>query len=249
MDYQRSMAESYDTLYGALRDPSGDREFYRTLAKSSGGPVLEIGCGTGRVLLPIARDGIAITGVDPSEEMLTVLRSKSPPQGVSLVRATAQTLSLPERDYKLCFFAFRAFQHLETVEDQLRALSNIRDHLAPGGLLALDVFEPSLARMAIEEEPESADGDPFEIAGRPGIRRLSIRRDRATQTMQITFRYLWADTGEEFGVEPIRLRWFYRYELEHLLVRAGFSPEAWYSDYRGRPYDGKGEIIVVARRT
>src|SRR5689334_285697 len=148
MDYERLMADTYDAQYAILRDPSGDMAFYSGLAVQTGGPVLELGCGTGRVLLPIARSGIACTGVDPSEQMLRVLRGKQPPENLTLVQGSMQSFDLPERRFALAYIAFRAFQHLLTTEDQLEALARIREHLRPGGLLALDLFEPDLARMA-----------------------------------------------------------------------------------------------------
>lgn len=247
MDYEQLMAETYDAQYAVLRDPSGDAAFYAGLAEETGGPVLELGCGTGRVLLPIARRGLRCTGVDPSPQMLRVFRSKELPPTLRLVQQPMQELSLPERDFRLAFVAFRAFQHLLTVEDQLEALRRVRDHLAPGGLLALDVFEPNLARLAAVEEPESPQA-PFRHAGRTVQRLVRIRRDHATQVTSVWFRYVDVDTGEELGTEPVSMRWVYRYELEHLLVRSGFEPIRWSSGYDGRPYLASGDIVVVARR-
>src|SRR5262245_5340759 len=106
MDYERLMADTYDAQYAILRDPSGDVAFYSGLATQTGGPVLELGCGTGRVLLPIARTGIACTGVDPSEQMLRVLREKRPPDNVTLVQGSMQTLDLRKRGFALAFLAF-----------------------------------------------------------------------------------------------------------------------------------------------
>jgi ubiquinone/menaquinone biosynthesis C-methylase UbiE len=96
--------------------------FHRELAREAGGPVLELGCGTGRVLLPIARDGIACTGLDSSEAMLEEFRRKSPPENLRLVRAPMQGFDLAEERLRLIFSAFRSFQHLLTVEDQLACL-------------------------------------------------------------------------------------------------------------------------------
>lgn len=247
MDYERLMADTYDAQYAVIRDPSGDAAFYAGLAAQSGGPVLELGCGTGRVLLPIARTGLACVGVDPSAQMLRVLRAKQPPANLTLVQATMQTLDLPERGFALAYMAFRAFQHLLTVDDQLEALTRIREHLRPDGLLALDVFEPILARLAIREEPEQVQ-PAFEHEGRMVQRRVNIRRDHVQQINDVVFRYVEVESGRELGVEPITMRWIYRYELEHLLVRAGFEPLRWSSGYDGGPYVASGDIVVVARR-
>src|SRR5687768_16478288 len=115
MDYERLMADTYDAQYAVLRDSSGDASHYAALAAETGGPVLELGCGTGRVLLPIARAGVRCTGVDPSAQMLRVLQAKEPPWNLDIVQGTMQTFDLARRDYALAYSAFRAFQHLLTV--------------------------------------------------------------------------------------------------------------------------------------
>ncbi len=245
--YHRMLAASYDALYAKLRDPAGDREFYAGLAREHGGPALEIGCGTGRVLLPIARAGLPCTGLDPSRDMLDALRDKNPPANLELVEGEVQRMSLERRDYALAYAAFRVFQHLLDVDSQLAALSRIRDHLRPNGVFAFDVFEPDLARMAVDE-PDTREDETVRVGARMVRRSFAVRREQSTQRMEITLRYLDADTDEELGRERIKLRWCYRYELEHLLHRAGFEPLRWLSGFDGRPYDGSGEIIVVARR-
>jgi ubiquinone/menaquinone biosynthesis C-methylase UbiE len=247
MDYERLMADTYDAQYALIRDPCGDVAFYAGLAAQTGGPVLELGCGTGRVLLPIARTGIACTGVEPSAEMLRVLRSKQPPDNLTLVQGSMQTLDLPERGFALAYMAFRAFQHLLTIEDQLEALTRIRDHLKPDGLLALDVFEPNLAQIAVAEALDRSQ-PPFEHEGRMVRRVVEIRRDHVRQVIDVLFRYVEVEGERELGAERLPIRWVYRYELEHLLVRTGFEPLRWSSGYDGGPYVARGEIVVVARR-
>jgi SAM-dependent methyltransferase len=247
MDYERLMADTYDAQYAIIRDPSGDAAFYAGLAAQTGGPVLELGCGTGRVLLPIAHTGLACTGVDPSSEMLRVLQAKQPPSNLRLVQGSMQTLDLPERGFGLIYMAFRAFQHLLSVADQLEALSRIREHLRPDGLLAFDLFEPDLATTAVAEQTLGPQ-PPFEHEGRMVERRATVRRDHARQIIDVLFRYVEVDGERELGTEQITIRWSYRYELEHLLVRAGFEPLRWSSGYDGRPYAARGDIVVVARR-
>src|ERR1700693_830157 len=99
-----------DRAFDLFRSPSGDVAFYGNLARESGGPVLELGCGTGRVLLPIARDGIACTGLDSSEAMLEELRRKNPPDNLRLVAGRMQSFDLGTDRFALTFSAFRGFQ-------------------------------------------------------------------------------------------------------------------------------------------
>jgi SAM-dependent methyltransferase len=243
-----SIAKNYDAEYAVIRDPSGDRAFYAALARASGGPVLELGCGTGRVLLPIAEVGIPSVGLDLSANMLDVLRGKKPPANLELVRASMTDFDLGAGRFKLIFAAFRAFQHLCTVEEQLAALACIRRHLAPGATLAFDVFAPDLARTAIEDEPEAEDLRAPD--GDEEIRRfVKVRRDLATQVMTIGMRHeRWrAGAKLEEGASELRLRWFHRYELEHLLARAGLAIEALYGGFDRGPYTAKREMIVIAR--
>jgi SAM-dependent methyltransferase len=247
-DYDPSIAKNYDAEYAVIRDPSGDRAFYAGLARASGGPVLELGCGTGRVLLPIAEEGIPCVGLDLSANMLDVLRGKNPPPNLELAQASMTDFDLGRERFKLIFAAFRAFQHLRTVDEQLAALACIRRHLAPGGTFAFDVFAPDLARTAIEDEPEAEDVRAPDCDEE--IRRfVKVRRDLATQVMIIGMRHeRWrggAKVGE--GASEIRLRWFFRYELEHLLARAGFTIEALHGGFNREPYNARREMIVVAR--
>lgn len=245
--YEQLIAETYDAQYAGLRDPSGDRAFYAGLAEQTGGPVLELGCGTGRVLFPIAAAGHTCVGVDPSSAMLAVFAARGIPPTCTLVESTAQALDLERRDFGLATLPFRGFMHLETVHQQLQTLRRIHAHLRPGGLLALDVFDPDLARMATESEV--GEQPPFAWRDRSVIRAYSVVRDHSEQVQTVRFDYRDADSSEELGSETLLMRWVYRFELEHLLVRMGFEPLHWYGGFQGQPYDGEsGEIIVVARR-
>src|SRR5262245_58236780 len=132
-EYGSVTAKYYDKTYEALRGASGDAEFYRALARECGGPVLELGCGTGRILGPIAHDGIACTGLDASAGMLAAFRRSDPPANVRLVQGRMQHFDLSPDRFQLIFAGFRAFQHLYTVDDQLACLAAVRRHLAPGG--------------------------------------------------------------------------------------------------------------------
>ena len=243
--YESIIARHYDELYAVMRDPSGDVAFYGELARASGGPVLELGCGTGRTLLPIARAGIACVGVDASPAMLAVLRQKSPPPNLELLEGRMERLELPGRRFRLVTCPFRAFSHLLDVDSQLAALAAVRRHLEPGGTFALDVFDPKLAHIARPEEPEHLAAT-FQDAGREVRRWDTIRRDASRQVMTISFRFV-SDAPELCGVGEIQMRWFYRFELEHLLARAGFGELQFFGGFDRRPWAAGGETIALAR--
>lgn len=245
--YETLLSQTYDAQYGQARTPSGDVDFYGALADEAGGPVLELGCGTGRVLLPIAAAGHRCVGVDPSPAMLAKLADHGPPATLTTVLGSAQTLELAQRDFTLATMPFRSFMHLETVTDQQAALARVHGHLAPGGWLALDVFEPALGRLDATEE--SGSEHPFRWEGRRVVRHYAVSRQHHLQLQRVAFRYEDADSGELLGRGDIAMRWTYRYELEHLLVRCGFEPFRWASGFRGEPYaSGGSEIVVVARK-
>jgi ubiquinone/menaquinone biosynthesis C-methylase UbiE len=244
-EYERILARTYDPVYEVLRDPSGDVAFYVDQAKESGGPVLELGCGTGRVLIPTAQSGLSCVGLDASPEMLAVLREKNPPENVELVNGRMETFDLGDRRFRLVTAPFRAMQHLLDIEAQLITLENVRRHLAPGGAFVFDVFDPKLDRMAIPEEPEN-EGVSFVHDGHEMRRRESVRRDLSSQVLTVTFRIEGGPVVLQ-GSTEIKLRWYYRYELEHLLTRAGFANLTFYSGFTKGPWRAGEDITVVAR--
>ena len=248
-EYGPVTSRYYDATYAALRDGSGDANWYLGLAREASGPVLELGCGTGRVLLPVAQEGIACTGLDASPAMLDVFRHKNPPDNLRLVTGTLQTFDLGDERFALIFSAFRVFQHLYTVEDQLACLARVRTHLAPGGALAFDAFVPSLNRMAILHEPEVEDAR-FEQQGDEIVRYVSVRRNIPEQLTQVSMRYERRRGGDVVANETVefQMRHFFRYELEHLLERAGFDQIELFGDFDGTPFgEGATSFVVVAR--
>ena len=144
-------AKHYDAAY-SVKEDLVDRDFYLDLAREYGGPVLELGCGTGRIALPLARQGIDVTGMDASRAMLEVLRAKladepaAVKRRVRVVEGDFRALCLADQ-YPLVVIPFRPMQHMYTTEDQLAALRNAGRHLADGGVLAFDVFNPRFDKL------------------------------------------------------------------------------------------------------
>ena len=246
--YGAVTARFYDAAYGVSPQVGADVDFYRGLARETGGPVLELGCGTGRVLLEIARDGLACTGVDASQAMLDVADSKASRPAPRWVRAAMQEFDLGGERFRLIFSAFRAFQHLYTVEDQLLCLARVRVHLEPGGRFAFDVFQPRLERLCLDEEPEEEDLR-FRHGDEEVVRHVRVSRDRAAQLQRVTMRYERRRGARLVANEEtsFHMRWFHRYELEHLMHRAGFEDVAIYGDfYRSQVRSDSPAFVVVA---
>jgi SAM-dependent methyltransferase len=252
-------ARLYDHVI-PYRDRQEDVRFYLEHARTAGPRVLELGCGTGRVLLPVARAGVAITGVELSGSMLAICRDKLAAEPaevqsrVRLVEADMRRVDLGET-YSLAMIPFRPFQHLLTVDDQLACLRSIHRHLRPGGALVFDLFNPSL-QMLVDETHTSEWGDEPEFttpAGERVLRRARVaRRDwlHQIQDLEMIYYVTSPDGSTRRDVESFRLRHLFRYEVEHLLVRAGFENVRVYSDFGGTPFGTKypGELVIVASR-
>ncbi len=246
LSYEQS-ARYYDAAYLTVPTLGPDAAFYRTIATECGGPVLELGCGTGRVLLPIAERGFACVGIDRSPAMLAQFRAKPGAETVELSCASMESFDLNGRKFRLVYSAFSAFQHLETVAEQLACLARVRAHLEPGGMFAFDVFNPRLEAMAVASEPESLDLT-FTYNGNAVKRFSAVTRDRATQLIQVTMRYKEDPAGDPGLIVKFSMRWFWRYEIEHLMHRAGFGDVVIYGNFdRGLVTSTSPALVVVAR--
>jgi SAM-dependent methyltransferase len=237
-----------------------DVDFFVEAARESGGPVLEVGCGTGRVLIPTARAGISITGLDLSRNMLDVCRKglKDEPlevrEQVRLVEADMREFELHE-SFRLATLPFRPFQHLLTVEDQISCIQIIHRHLIPGGKIILDLFNPSLEHLTRDDLGQEVGAEP-EFITPEGIRvrrfNKTISRDYHNQINQVELIYYLThpDRKKERIVHAFPMRYLFRFEAEHLLVRSGFKMEAVYGDYQKTPFGEQypGELILVARK-
>jgi SAM-dependent methyltransferase len=252
------IADLYDQIIPYRERP--DVAFFVAAAKESGGPVLEVGCGTGRVLIPTARAGIEIVGLDLSLSMLDVCRNwllQEPGEvraRVQLVEADMRDFEL-EQAFKLVTLPFRPFQHLTTVDDQLSCLGSIHRHLEEGGTLILDLFNPSLEALTRENVGQEFGEEPAFTTpdGRQVVRRHKIvSRDHFNQINEVELIYYVTrpDGREERLVHSFPMRYLFRFEAEHLLARSGFEIEHVYADYDKSPYGSKypGELIFVARK-
>jgi SAM-dependent methyltransferase len=257
---------SYDTIpnFGKLYDSipaylaRTDIDFYVDVARRTGGPVLELGCGTGRVLLPIARAGIRIDGVDGSKLMLDRCRDRLAAETqevrdrVTLQLRDGAEFTSPTK-YPLVIAPFRVFQQLVTVEHQLAFLAAAERHLAPGGWFVFDVFNPSFRMMSADRSGESVDTPEFTLEdGRKLKRTARIPNVRwLDQVSEIELIYYVTEPGKvtDRFVQALELRWYTRVELDHLLARAGLRATATYGNFdRSAPSDVAPEFVIRAER-
>ena len=244
-------AAIYDSVYAYVRD---DIPFYVEEARRSGGPVLELGCGTARVAIPIARTGIDIVGIDSSPAMLEVARLKVDGARLAdrlrLVEADMRDFSLDER-FSLAIIPFRGFLSLLSVEDQMLTLGNIKRHLAPGGRLAFNIFVPDLNMLVQEGDVAYHFRDVTDAA--TGKRLVVWHQSAYDNYNQIIDTRVIVD---ELGLDGVvdrrlyrdfRLRYSHRWEVQHLLRVCGYEVEELFGDFDRSPFgEASTEMVWIA---
>lgn len=242
-----AIARFYDWEHAIFQD---DVPMYLGFTRRTGGPVLELACGTGRLARPLAAAGIDVVGLDSSPDMLAIARRELEAAGlaerVTLVEADLRDFDLGQ-PYPFAFVALDSFGLLVQRDDQLAALRQIRRHLLPGGLLLLDLANGNLRGGEPRDEliVQHSGADPS--SGRPLTKWTARRSDPAAQLDRLT--YLYDEVQEDNSVKrwttELRLRYFGRFELELLLERAGFVVEALYGSYDLDAFDAASERLIA----
>ncbi len=256
LKYYGTTARHYDAAYAAdsrLRDTP----FYLELAKAVNGRTLEVACGTGRVLIPIARAGVRIDGFDFSPELLSILREKLKSEApelrdqISLYEADMRDFALGQL-YDLITIPFRPLQHLFTVDDQLSAFRCFHAHLNRGGKLAFNVFYPNfqlLEEVGVERmELEWRDPLDSSITVRRSFLRTSVDKLNQISRGEFIFR---SYRGEELlNEERSTLNMsYYSYPQILLLLRStGFRVREEFGTFDKEPISVCKEMIFVVEK-
>lgn len=261
--YDGFIADYYDES-PLVRGRTRDVSFYLDAVHEYGDPVLELGCGTGRITLALAEAGHHVTGLDISERMLERCNRKlaglptEARERVHPVKGDMTRFDLGEK-FRLVIIPFRPMQHLLEAEQQMSCLESVRRHLwAEGrrtgekkGQLILDVFQTDAERMhdpvhqkeALVTEYSMPDGRHVRIMERVA----AFHRAQQRNDVEMIFYVKDARGKEERLVFAWTLRYFFRYEVEHLLARCGFRVCAVYGDFDRSPLvDASPEMIFVA---
>jgi SAM-dependent methyltransferase len=228
----------YDRIAGIYdpwsRSVTEDVGFYIDQAVASGGPVVELAVGTGRIAIPIAQAGVTVIGVDSSPAMLAVARAGAEKAGIA-ARLDLRVGDLREPPVEervpLVICPFRSLLHMETEEEKARALRAARSLLLSDGRFVFDVFAPS------REDIEETNGRWLERE--PGIYERADW-DESSRTLSLSVRS--DDAEATFG-----LHWLSTPEWLQLLERAEFVVEELYGWFDGRPYDGEEDMIFITR--
>jgi SAM-dependent methyltransferase len=228
----------YDLEYAGHTE---DIEYYRGIAQRSRGPVLELGCGTGRLTLPIARAGIRIDGIDLEPKMLEGLRLKiaaEPPPIQARVRFWEgdfrEPSGTPRDDYAIVLWPFNAIHHCREPVDVVRTLRWVGDHLAPGGRVAVDAYLPD--RTLYDRDPNRTYEHRIFADPRTGQPLHTWEQgwwDEPTHTHHVVYTYRHRDGTEERC--HLQLRMFERDELEAMVEEAGYRVVFRAEDFTGSP--------------
>jgi len=224
-----SIAELYDPWSVSVVE---DVAFYLQEARRSGGPVVELGVGTGRIAVPIAAEGIRVIGIDSSRAMLDVCARRAALAGVEvdLRRGDLRTPPVRER-VPLVICPFRSLLHMHTNDDRRAVLAAVRELLQPGGRFAFDVFTPGAEDIAQTQDRW--------LEREPGIFELA-HWDETARTLTLTVR---GPNGET----TMALAWLSVDEWRALLEQAGFAVEACYGWFDRTPFKGQDDSVWIAR--
>lgn len=259
-------SENYDDPYIKLVryydieniDLVEDLPAYQTLADRFGEPILDVGCGTGRVTFFLTRLGLHVTAIDISRAMLERAKMRAereaPSTAALITWHEADVLQLAlEGRFSLAIYTFNGFMHLLDQRQQITALKQIAGHLRPGGGLAIDL--PNPVEMFLSDNVpglvlERSFVDPQ--TGDQVMQQSLARINRATQTMNVTWVYdrVQVDGRIQRDMVPLELRYTMAAEMRLLLERAGFGQVEMYGDYAFSPYEENSpRLFVVATRT
>ncbi|MFO7655838.1 MAG: class I SAM-dependent methyltransferase [Bacteroidales bacterium] len=229
-EYPEIFARFYDVIYHSIRDHV-DSAFFLNVINETRGPVLEIGVGTGRFFTTALQQGADIYGIDISKGMVEVLKKKLAAEHHSRITIGNACFMKLNRKFDLIIAPFRVFSHITEVKDQLKFLNNVWDHLHDGGTFIFDLFvpDPELLHKGVNNLVD------FEGEYEPDkkLRRISNTvPDLVNQLLDITMRFEWQE-NDQWNDESwnFKMRFYFRYELEHLIRLSKLKLLKIYGDY------------------
>ena len=237
----------YDaTIYDGMNTNLSDLQFYeRWLPKNKDARLLELCCGTGRLTLPIAKQGYPITGVDFTPSMLEQAKTKASKEGLDIVfiEADIRTLDLAQ-NYDFIFIPFNSIHHLYKNEDLNKALSGVRKHLKEGGLFLLDCFNPNI-QYIVEGEKELKEIATYTTEdGRAILIKQQMRYESDTQINRIEWHYF--IDGVFDSIQNLDMRMFFPQELDFYLEMMGFAIDHKFGNFQEEAFhaDSEKQIFI-----
>ncbi len=247
-EYPKNYARFYDLIYHHQRNGI-DNEFFQNEIKQTKGKILEIGVGTGRLFIDALNQGADIYGIDISQPMIDVLHKKL--NNNQYARISLQNIIDFAFDFKfdLIIAPFHVIMHVLEKDKQIKAINNVHKHLNSNGRFIFDAFIPDLNQL-IKGIDNYTDFESEYDPGNTIKRTISTKPDLINQLIHITFFLEWNEGNEIKHDEwKFMLRFFFRYELEHLIERSNFKTYKILGDYQGNELNQKSkEFIPICQK-
>ena len=242
--YPQFFARFYDLVYHDKRD-GVDNKFFLDQIKNTEGKILEIGVGTGRLFADALNQEADVYGIDVSPAMIQILKNKM--DAFHHHRVSVQNMLDFELDqaFDLIIAPFRVFSHLLSKYDQLQALNHVHSYLKKDGKFIFDVFIPKLQYLIKGLEDEEDFSGEYE-PGKMVKRIVSTEPDLVNQIIKTKFRFEWDEDNQRQTQEwELPLRFFFRFELEHLIERSNFHEYEILGDYDGNELNADSKEFIV----
>lgn len=239
----------YDAnIYDGLNTFLSDLQFYKKwLPKKKDAKILELCCGTGRLTIPIAKDGYNICGVDYTSSMLEQAKVKASEVGldINFIEADIRTLDLQEK-FDLIFIPFNSIHHLYKNEDLFTAFNVVKSHLKDGGLFLLDCFNPNIQYIVEGEKEQKVIAEYTANDGREVLIKQMMYYENATQINRIEWYYF--INGKFHSIQNMDMRLFFPQELDSYLERAGFNVIHKFGSFEEETFSDNSEKQIYVLR-
>lgn len=250
--FYEQISQWYDLEFAEF---DADLDLYLGYAGIVGAPILELGCGTGRVLHTLASAGYKVAGIDSSPTMLQFAKDRFEREALAPIPLHLGDMreldAFPESSQRMVFCAINSFLHLPSREDQLAVLTAVRRVLHADGILILDILHPVPSSLQAMDEHLTLDGH-WDLPDSERLDRMSVRRVHpAEQLIETTLYYDRAasDGSLSRSVARYSMRYIHRFEMEGLLDSAGFALEGVYGSYALDPLEDSSPVMIfVAHR-
>jgi len=247
--FYSAVARFYDAETG---DKVDDLRMYSRLAAEYGGPILDVGCGTGRVLLHLAQENYRVCGIDSDRAMLAILERQLDPlphlrENITIVPADAGQHEF-RMQFRLILLTYNALMHFKEQAQQIALLRQLRRCLTPAGLLVIDLPNAGPAFAAPDTDTLTFERSFLDPATGHMIMLQSLSYlDRAEQIIYIDWIYDEIDGDGQVKrlLAPHQLRYYFLPELRLLLERCGFALEKVYGDTDGGPFSADSERLIL----
>lgn len=245
MLYHNKFTWLYDYFQKGVK---GDARFYLSYFKNFKGKILEIGAGTGRITIPLAKREVNITALDISPQMLKALKVKAKKENIKIKTICADMRSFKLREkFDAVIITYRTFQHMYSVDDQIKALKNIKKHLKPNGLLIFDVYNPNLNYIQKGNWQWRKDSTIKLLDAKQEVKIYYRNRyDMGEQMMYQEF--LIKHSNGRKNIAFLKMRFFFRFEIDHLLRLTGFKVKNLYGDFLKNKFrNNSSEMVWLAK--